>query len=466
MPPQSCSTSVSLRCDAQVIEQRFQVIDATAPGCSRSGVVGLVGQAAADVVGHDDPVRLCREGSDQVAVVERPRRVAVEHDDRLALALVEVVDAQPAVRSRVLPGCGRRKACSVSGSAGEVVPGIGSPFHPQHQAVQSAADAQEADAVAGPQELALLGQRRGQRQRHGADVAQIAGTSRSPSPRAMPSDLQDRVAMAGADLVADHLVHLLRRPSRACRGTPSRCAARDRRRASARPTESVEVNWRELARRGRFCGWMPQRHRPWCCGAVWVDPAQQPAPRLAANEPSVTSTATAPEPPVSVASESLKHLHAPFAGSIRSIIDVVDLAGRLAGDDQAGPDLAQLDPVGDLDHAVEHAQAGVADVVDGRVGADAQIGERPGTRWPARSAPGRRRRRSVHRSRSSRPAVWSGQRWAAVAAPRRSDSPLPTSAARRCRQGLELAGSEVQRLIDRSEPGLELGGGNNHRGSS
>ena len=54
--------------------------------------------------------------------------------------------------------------------------------------------------------------------------------------------------------------------------------------------------------------------------------------------------------------------------------DVVDLASRLAGDDQAGPDLAQLDAVGDVDHAVEHAQAGVADVVDGGGRADAQAG--------------------------------------------------------------------------------------------
>ncbi len=39
--------------------------------------------------------------------------------------------------------------------------------------------------------------------------------------------------------------------------------------------------------------------------------------------------------------------------------------------------LAQLDPVGDVDHAVEHAEAGVADVVDRRLGADAEIRSDP-----------------------------------------------------------------------------------------
>ena len=50
------------------------------------------------------------------------------------------------------------------------------------------------------------------------------------------------------------------------------------------------------------------------------------------------------------------------------------------GDDQAGADLAQLDPVGDFDDAVEHAQAGVADVVDRGVAADAEIGGDPAGR--------------------------------------------------------------------------------------
>ena len=45
----------------------------------------------------------------------------------------------------------------------------------------------------------------------------------------------------------------------------------------------------------------PQRQRRWCCGAAWVTPPKSFG-RFRAMEPSVTRTATAPEPPVSVAS--------------------------------------------------------------------------------------------------------------------------------------------------------------------
>ena len=100
--------------------------------------------------------------------------------------------------------------------------------------------------------------------------------------------------------------------------------------------------------------------------------AAQELPSLAKseNEPSVSSTATAPEPPVSVASDSLKKSMLWFS-SICSI--TISLISRDVSHDTTmpGADLAELDPVGDLDHAVEHAQAGVADVVDGGLRSDA-----------------------------------------------------------------------------------------------
>ena len=43
---------------------------------------------------------------------------------------------------------------------------------------------------------------------------------------------------------------------------------------------------------------------------------------------------------------------------------LVDLAGRLGGDDEPGPGLPEFDAVGDVDDAVQHAEAGVAEVVD------------------------------------------------------------------------------------------------------
>ncbi len=51
---------------------------------------------------------------------------------------------------------------------------------------------------------------------------------------------------------------------------------------------------------------MPQRQSPWNWGAVRQTPPTSFRPLDAENEPSVSSTATAPEPPVSVASDCLK----------------------------------------------------------------------------------------------------------------------------------------------------------------
>jgi len=67
-----------------------------------------------------------------------------------------------------------------------------------------------------------------------------------------------------------------------------------------------------------------------------------------------------------------EHLHAARAKH-RFDHRVVDLAGGLAGDDNPGSDLTQLDAIGDVHDAVEDAQAGIADVVD-RFRADTQLG--------------------------------------------------------------------------------------------
>ena len=50
---------------------------------------------------------------------------------------------------------------------------IGSPFHTQHQAVQSAADSQEGDTVARLEDFAILRQGGGQGERDRADVAEV-----------------------------------------------------------------------------------------------------------------------------------------------------------------------------------------------------------------------------------------------------------------------------------------------------
>ena len=57
----------------------------------------LIGQSATDVIGHDAAVRFAQRAH-QVAVVEAPRRVAVEHHHRIAAPLIQVAHAQPAPR--------------------------------------------------------------------------------------------------------------------------------------------------------------------------------------------------------------------------------------------------------------------------------------------------------------------------------------------------------------------------------
>src|SRR5204863_4998965 len=90
--------------------------------------------------------------------------------------------------------------------------GRGSPLEAEHQAVQPAADAEEADAVAGPEELALLRDGRGDRQRHGADVAEVLERAEVLLRRDADRP-QHRLAVAGADLVADHLVEVVAAPA-------------------------------------------------------------------------------------------------------------------------------------------------------------------------------------------------------------------------------------------------------------
>jgi hypothetical protein len=66
-------------------------------------IVGLVRQAHADVVGHDAAV-LVAQAEHQVAPVEAPRGIAVQHDDDLAVAraFVEVDCFRPFAWTKAL----------------------------------------------------------------------------------------------------------------------------------------------------------------------------------------------------------------------------------------------------------------------------------------------------------------------------------------------------------------------------
>ena len=182
---------------------------------------------------------------------------------------------------------------------------------------------------------------------------------------------------------------------------------------------SVDVNWRNWWGESGLRASMPQRQRPWNCGAVWVAPPSSLPPALAGERAVGEEHGDGAGAAGERGQRELEEVHAPDLAHPLDH-DVVDLAGRLAGDDQPGADLAELDPVGDVDDAVEHAEAGVADVVDRGVGADAQVRRRPGRRSPARTARGRPRRRSGRRPGRRRTSAASRACRAAAIAPSES----------------------------------------------
>ena len=91
------------------------------------------------------------------------------------------------------------------------------------------------------------------------------------------------------------------------------------------------------------------------------------------KEPSVRRTAAAPEPPVRVATD-LAYMSMEVSSSMRSIM--MSLISRAVSQEVTSParDLAEFDLVGDFEDAVEDAEAGVGDVVDGFGAADAEFG--------------------------------------------------------------------------------------------
>src|SRR5690606_17395984 len=74
---------------AQVLDQPVQVLDAAAQGVAVGLVIGLVRQAHADVVGHDAAAAIA-QAQHQVPPVVGPGGIAVQHQHRIALALVQI----------------------------------------------------------------------------------------------------------------------------------------------------------------------------------------------------------------------------------------------------------------------------------------------------------------------------------------------------------------------------------------
>ena len=79
-----------LLAQAESFEEGFKIIDALLQGKSVAGIDRFVGEAATDVIGDDHPV-LIPQGKDEIAVVEGPGRVAMEHDHGFALPFIKIV---------------------------------------------------------------------------------------------------------------------------------------------------------------------------------------------------------------------------------------------------------------------------------------------------------------------------------------------------------------------------------------
>ena len=76
--------------DPQLLEQVLEVGDAV--GRREVDILGLIGEATADVIGHDHP-EVLPQARDQVAKQKPPGRIAVQADDDGAAPLVDVVHA-------------------------------------------------------------------------------------------------------------------------------------------------------------------------------------------------------------------------------------------------------------------------------------------------------------------------------------------------------------------------------------
>ena len=87
-----------------------------------------------------------------------------------------------------------------------------SPMESEHETVEPTADAEEADAVAGLQEAAFVGDGGGDREGDGADVAEeLVGAKLTLLGDAECAE--DGLLMGGADLVANHFVDAVGGPS-------------------------------------------------------------------------------------------------------------------------------------------------------------------------------------------------------------------------------------------------------------
>ncbi len=182
--------------------------------------------------------------------------------------------------------------------------------------------------------------------------------------------------------------------------------------------------------------------------------------RCGSSSRSVSSTAALPEPIVSEATASFDV----FARQRRVGVERCDRGfdqrpAAFGAHDQAGADLAQLDHVGHLHHAVENAQAGVRDVVDQAV-------------WRAGRAvvhaAGRGRLEIVAADRAvdqgaDLRAVDAGRRDGPLGAFRRfsrwAACPAARSAARECRSSVPAGPRAAAAAVERLEAGFELVGG-------
>src|SRR5579871_3926190 len=101
--------------NVQAVHQVREVVDAAFQTEVVTIRARFVGQSAADVVGHDAAIRIA-ECQHEIAIVEGPSRVAMQHDDRLALTLIQIMIAQAAAIDE-MTGKGIQRAVKIHRAA-------------------------------------------------------------------------------------------------------------------------------------------------------------------------------------------------------------------------------------------------------------------------------------------------------------------------------------------------------------
>jgi hypothetical protein len=201
---------------------------------------------------------------------------------------------------------------------------------------------------------------------------------------------------------------------------------------------------------------MPHRHSAWYCGAFCVTPPSS-LRRFACDEHRARPGAAGERG--DALAEQFRRLRVNHAGD--GVL--VDLAGRFRRHHEARARLAQLDLVRHFHHAVQHAEACVAEVEDGGVRVQIQLvrdGARGGRFVLLAAHAGVDEHVHFVGGHVGRGECLLRRRRRALGKPVARFPPAPLVDPG---EQLELPRTHLERFINRREPRLQFRGGNHHR---